>query len=103
MMISPLKETSSDTSPVKHHIPNSLCFAELWNIVIEPSTTSATDHESNRTVVIMQISQFGMRAFSSTWFMAQPKLQSIAQDRSMKPTARHFGMILLRRMGEFQL
>jgi hypothetical protein len=44
-----------------------------------------------------------MRLFSSTWLMAQQNLESIAQDQSVNPIAKHFGMILLRRMGEFQL
>jgi hypothetical protein len=35
--------------------------------------------------------------------MAQPKLQSIAQDRSVNPTAEHIGTILLRRVVKFPL
>jgi hypothetical protein len=40
---------------------------------------------------------------SSTWSMAEQKLQTVAQDRLVSPTAKHLWMILLRPMGEFQL
>jgi hypothetical protein len=67
-----------------------VCSAELWDFVSESWTIGATDHQLNRTVLIIETSQL--------W-----DCEGIAQDRSVNPTEKHMGMILLRRMGAFQL